>query len=159
MANVVTPLVLLALMAGPWLAARLLAPRLAPAAGRLGIALLFTFTGIGHFTRTAGMVAMLPAWLPAREPAVLVSGVVEIALGLAVLPARSRRAAGWLLVALLVAFLPVNVWAAWNRTGLGGHQDGPAYLLLRIPLQVAFAAWVIVFAARPGRDEPRAVGG
>ena len=153
MKDFVTPLVLLALLVAPWLVAKLLGREDARDAGCLGIALLFVFTGIGHFGRTAEMVAMLPERLPARETAVLVSGVVEIVLGLAVLSRSSRRVAGWLLVALLVAFLPVNVWAAWHHVGPGGHERGPVYLLVRVPLQVFVAAWVIVFACRPASGD------
>jgi uncharacterized membrane protein len=146
----VVPLVMLALLAGPWLVARALgaAPARRRALGRLGIALLFCFTGIGHFAKTDGMVAMLPELLPARRELVLASGVVEILLGLAAVLPRTSRVASLALCALLVLFLPVNARAAWNRVPIGGHELGPAYLLLRVPLQARLFTWVAAFGVR-----------
>ena len=34
--------------------------------GRVSLALLFFFTGLGHFLATEQMVQMLPPWVPAR---------------------------------------------------------------------------------------------
>ena len=145
-----TPLLLLALLTGPWIVARLVGTgeSVRRAAGRWGATLLFLFTGVGHFAQTAEMTAMLPSFLPWRTAAVLASGLAELAAALALVPRRSRRVAGWALVAMLVAFLPVNVWAASARAPMGGHAWGPLYLLVRVPLQLVILAWIWTFVLR-----------
>ena len=51
---------------------------------------------------------------------------------------------GWLL--LLV--LPSNVYAAFQRIDFGGHGAGPAYLLVRVPLQLFLIGWIYWFAVK-----------
>jgi uncharacterized membrane protein len=145
-----TPLLLLALLTGPWIVTRLAGAGEGArgAAGRWGVTLLFLFTGAGHFAQTAEMTTMLPSSLPWRTEAVLASGLAEIAAALALVPRRTRRVAGWVLAAMLVAFLPVNVWAAFARAPMGGHAWGPLYLLVRVPLQLVILAWIWVFVLR-----------
>jgi uncharacterized membrane protein len=60
---------------------------------------------------------------------------------------RTRRAAGWWLVATLLAIFPANVWMAQHpeRYRVPG---GRAVLLARLPLQAAFVAWVRAAARR-----------
>ena len=76
--------------------------------GRLGIALVFCFTGVGHFTLTEPMAEMLPSGVPGRIPLVYVTGVIEIAAAIAVLIPRLRTTIGWGLIAMLILFLPVD---------------------------------------------------
>lgn len=146
-------------MTGPWLVVRMLhsrgIDRIDPrAAAAWGLAALFAFTGIGHFAKTGEMVAMLPPWLPAREWLVYATGVLEFGLALGLAVPRTRRLAGWAALAALVLFFPANVYAALHHTGMGGHADGPAYLLIRTPLQLAIAAWTWAFVCRrPQTDD------
>ena len=60
---------------------------------------------------------------------VYLSGVIELVLAAVVLVPQWRRAAGLVLIVMLIAFLPVNIYAAVNRVGMGGHEWGPPYLL------------------------------
>lgn len=149
-------LILLAILTGPYLLAWLLRLSVEQRrqAGVLGLGLMFAFTGAGHFLVTDKMVQMLPPQLPARLLAVYLSGVLEIAAAAALLLPAWRRAVGWLLLAMLVGFLPVNVYAAIQRVPIGGHEWGPIYLALRIPLQLAMIAWTVKFTL--GKPKPGA---
>lgn len=118
----------------------------APAAWGLG--LLFLFTASGHFVQTQPMSQMLPPWVPAREALVYATGVLEIVIGLGFFSARWRRAAGWAAAAVLVGFFPANVYAAFQHVPMGGHAWGPAYLLIRAPLQLFILGWVCYFVLR-----------
>jgi hypothetical protein len=42
-----------------------------PLRGRIGVSLVFAFTAVGHFIKTAEMTQMLPAWVPMRLPLIL----------------------------------------------------------------------------------------
>ena len=155
----VTPAIIIVLLVTPWLVAWAANRRAQgtwplPLAGVVGIALVFCFTGIGHFLKTEEMSAMLPPWVPLQSALVLATGLLEIAAAAAVLVPRLRRQVGWLLIAMLLAFLPVNVYAAINRVDMGGHAWGEVYLLIRIPLQLILIGWIWWFAARTSRQTP-----
>ncbi|GGX49927.1 DoxX family protein [Saccharospirillum salsuginis] len=118
----------------------------------------FLFFSLGHFVQTEGMVAMLPPWVPERFALVYLTGVLELAIGLALfLPAWQRRAAGVAIV-VLVLFFPANLYAAVNATGLGGHQWGPVYLWIRAPLQLMLIglAYGVFVSDSPDRSHQRA---
>lgn len=143
------PIIILLLLTGPWLSARLLFPAdpaRADLAGLAGLVLAFAFFGIGHFAKTAEMIDMLPDALPARRPIVLLTGLLEFGLALGLVLPATRALAGWACIAVLIGFFPVNVHAALLRRGGGGHDWGPVYLLVRLPLQLALVAWCLAFA-------------
>lgn len=149
-----TPLLMLLILTLPHLLARTVRRwRQAPAgpAAAWGLGLLFLFTASGHFVQTAPMAQMLPPWVPAREALVYVTGVLEIAIGLALFSSRWRRPAAWAAVAVLVAFFPANIYAAFQQVPMGGHAWGPVYLLVRAPLQLFILAWtwLLVLRVRP----------
>ena len=137
-----TPIIMLALMAGPWL---VLQTRDAAA---IGLALLFVFTASGHFLQTEAMAQMLPPWVSAPVALVYATGVLELAIAIALTLPETRRAAGWMAATVLVLFFPANIYAAINHVPMGGHAWGPAYLLVRAPLQLAILAWVYWFTIR-----------
>jgi uncharacterized membrane protein len=145
---------MLLLMTMPYLAARV-ASSIAGreydtrTAGAVGLALLFIFTGIGHFIQTEPMTRMLPPWVPARRGLVYVTGMLEFAAAAGFLIPKYRRPAGWVAAVMLVSFFPANIYAAFNHAPMGGHAWGPIYLLIRAPLQVAVLLWVFWFTLRP----------
>jgi uncharacterized membrane protein len=141
-----TPLIMLALMIGPWLARR------TRAAGAIGLALLFLFTGSGHFLQTELVAQMLPAWVPTPTALVYATGVLEFALAIGFFIPETRRSAGWMAAAMLVVFFPANIYAAINHVPMGGHAWGPIYLLVRAPLQLAVLLWVYWFTLRRPRS-------
>jgi uncharacterized membrane protein len=105
------------------------------------MAVFFIAAGINHFRLPAVYVAMIPPWLPFPSTLNVLSGLAEIAGGVGVLLPSLRCAAGWGLIALLVAVFPANLHVA-----LLGHMPGfsftPLTLWLRLPLQAVFVAWV-----------------
>ncbi len=111
---------------------------------RWGLALFFVAAGVNHFVSPEPYLAMVPDWLPWVEGLVFWSGVAEVAGGLGVLVPRLRAAAGWGLIALLVAVFPANVDAALNGMELFGGPVPTWILWVRLPVQALFAAWVWV---------------
>ena len=108
---------------------------------------VFVVAGALHFVRPRVYAAIVPDYLPAHRALVYASGVAEALGGAGLMHPRTRRAAGWWLVATLVAIFPANVWMAQHpeRYRVPG---GRATLLARLPLQAAFAAWVRAAARR-----------
>jgi uncharacterized membrane protein len=111
------------------------------------IGVTFLAAGALHFARPRMYEAIMPRYLPAHRELVYASGVAEMAGGAGVLHPRTRRAAGWWLIATLLAIFPANVWMAQHseRYGVPG---GRATLLARLPLQALLVAWVRAAAQR-----------
>ena len=154
-----TPLLMLLLMTAPYLLVRLhsaLTRRSTDArsSAAVGLGLLFLFTASGHFVQTEAMASMLPPWVPARIELVYLTGFLEIAIALGFMLPAHRSHAGWLAAAVLVAFFPANVYAAFEHVPMGGHAWGPVYLWIRAPLQLAILAWVYWFTIRSDRPSP-----
>jgi uncharacterized membrane protein len=145
---------MLALMSGPYAVARVIAAATRrdvdlQRAAALGLALLFVFTGAGHFIQTGPMVEMLPPWFPARTFIVYGTGILELAMAAGFLFPRTTRLTGWVAAGALVLFFPANIHAAINHVPMGGHAQGPIYLLIRAPLQLAVLLWVYWFTIKP----------
>ncbi len=90
--------------------------------------------------------AQVPTWLPlAADPVVLASGVVEVALGVALVVVGFRRRAlvGWVVAAFFVVVFPGNVSQLLTRTdGFGLDTDlARAVRLLFQPLLVLWSLW------------------
>jgi uncharacterized membrane protein len=108
------------------------------------LAAFFGFMGTMHFVIPRSFEAIVPAGLPAKR-AVAVSGVAEIAGGLAVLHPASRRLGRWWLLALLLAVFPANVHMAVNPEQIRGLdlKKIPRWALwARLPLQPLAMLWV-----------------
>jgi uncharacterized membrane protein len=112
------------------------------------IALIFCAAGIMHFVAPAAYIRIVPRWLPAPALLVLVSGVAEIAGGLGVLVPLVRTAAGWGLIALLVAVFPANVRMLQAAHDAGASALWQTLLVLRLPLQPLLIYWVWRAAVR-----------
>ena len=146
-----TLLFLLLLLVGPYLLLTLAGkwrPKFqieASKRARVGLSLFFIFTGLGHFIRTQEMAAMLPLSVSYRTELVYFTGILEVLGAIGVWIPRLMRRTGLLLIVMLIAILPANIYSAMNRVDFGGHEAGPVYLLVRIPFQL-FVIWWTYFA-------------
>ena len=113
---------------------------------RVALGVTFLATGVLHFLRPRMYEAIMPRYLPAHRELVYASGVAEIAGGAGVLLARTKRPAGWWLIATLVAIFPANVEMAVHAERF--RQIPRPLLWARLPLQGALIAWVWQTAAR-----------
>jgi uncharacterized membrane protein len=109
------------------------------------LAAFFACAGTMHFVIPRSYEAMMPPSLPRHREAVALSGVAEIAGGLAVLHPASRRLGRWWLLALLLAVFPANVHMAVNPEQIRGLdlKKIPRWALwARLPLQPLAMLWV-----------------
>lgn len=114
--------------------------------GRIALGAAMLVAGIAHlsFARQE-FQAQVPPWLPLpADFTVLASGAIEIALGLAMILMRQRRAVvGLLLAAFFVAIFPGNI-AQWleHRDAFGLNSDRARLLRLFFqPVLIAWALW------------------
>lgn len=110
--------------------------------GRWLLALAMIYAGLNHFLATQVYVGMMPGYLPWPLTLVYISGVAEMAGGVGVLIPALRKAAGWGLIALLVAVFPANVDAALHGMKINDLVVPQWVLWVRLPFQVVFIAWV-----------------
>jgi uncharacterized membrane protein len=111
---------------------------------RTALAAFFSLAGILHFARPKPYEAIVPPPFPKRE-SVAISGVAELAGGIAVLHPATRKAGRWGLLALLLAVFPANVWMAVSPEKVPGLnlEKIPRWMLwARLPLQPLAMLWV-----------------
>lgn len=95
-----------------------------------------------HFVIPRAYRRIMPPYVPAPEAMVYASGVAEIAGGAGLIGARSRQAAGWWLIATLVAVFPANLHMALHPDEYPQIPGGAVSLWARLPFQAVFIAWV-----------------
>jgi uncharacterized membrane protein len=120
--------------------------------GRIVMGVFYIAAGTAHFVATPLYESIMPAYLPAHHELVLLSGVAEIAGGLGVLIPRTRQAAAWGIVLLLVAVMPANVWMAQHPEL---YTNIPRWVIwFRLPLQLPLIwwAWMCTRVERPSKS-------
>ena len=132
-------------------------PRTTIAPTTILASVFFTGAGALHFIRPDYFESIVPDWFPEAKLANYVSGAAEMAFGLGLLPARTRRWSAFGLIALLAIVFPANVDMAINDVELKpadgrmtrsvGTASGAPRLVnwVRLPLQLplAYAMWRI----------------
>ena len=123
----------------------------------LGAALVLA--GVGHLTfQREEFQAQVPDWFPVDADLVVVlSGVVEIVLGLALLLlSRHRVLVGWVVAAFFVAIFPGNIAQYVEGTDAFG-LDSDAERFVRLFFQPVLVAWALwsTGAWRAWRARPR----
>ena len=100
----------------------------------VAMSIFYVVAGVLHFVKMDYYLSLMPPQLPWHRGLVIVSGIAEIVLGIAVLFPATRVWAAWGLVALLVAVFPANIYAAVAHVPNSGGYP-------RLPLQAVFIAW------------------
>ena len=122
---------------------------------RIALGLVLLFAGASHLTfAREDFIAQVPDWFPIDDdPVVLVSGVVELTLGAALVAwARGRVGVGWVVAAFFVAIFPGNIaqWAE-HKDAFGLDTDAKRFgRLFFQPVLVLWALW----ATGAWRDRP-----
>lgn len=114
--------------------------------GRIALGSILLLLGVAHLTvQRQEFQAQVPRSLPLNpDLVVLASGVVEIALGAALIALpRYRVPLGWIAAAFFVAVFPGNIAQYLNRTdGLGMDTDQKRLIRLFFqPVLIAVALW------------------
>ena len=115
------------------------------------IAAIFVGGGVLHLVKPDAYVRIMPPWLPAPMALVLISGVFEILGCVGVLLPATRVAAGWGLIALLIAVTPANVQMLLNARAAHASALWMTGLIARLPLQPALIYWVFRATIRQPR--------
>jgi uncharacterized membrane protein len=114
------------------------------AVARVFVTIAMVIVGVMHFVNPVPFTRIIPQELPEPKLLVYISGVFEIALGLAIQIPKIRKLAGWGLVALYVAVFPANINMAVRHIELTPGEPIPDWVAWgRLPFQVVFIALAI----------------
>ncbi len=113
---------------------------------RLVLGAFLIFAGIGHLgAQRAEFQAQVPSWIPiAADTVVVVSGIVEIALGAALVLARRRSPiVGVIVAAFFIAIFPGNIAQfVEGKSAFGLDSDTQRFVRLWFqPVLVVWALW------------------
>ena len=105
----------------------------------------YIYVGIRHFIEPEWFVQIMPPFLPYHFELVYLSGFFEILFGVMLLFKRTRTLACFLIILLLVAVYPANIYLAFNEVpqqALGISSFMASWV--RLPMQfilIGLAYW------------------
>ena len=108
----------------------------------------FVGAGIKHFTNADFFQRIVPPGFGSPALLVAISGVCEIIGGLALWVPALRQAAGWGLIALLIAVFPANIYMAIHPEKFADLHWATWILWTRLPLQGVFIWWIWAVALK-----------
>jgi uncharacterized membrane protein len=111
-------------------------------------AIFYIVAGTMHFIKPDAYLRIMPPYIPWHLVMVRISGGFEILGGLGLIVPRTRRAAAWGLVALLIAVFPANVFMATNPIDAGATSIASVLRWGRLPLQLLLVWWLL-WCTRP----------
>lgn len=98
--------------------------------------LLYITVGVKHFTDTDFFMTIVPTYIILKKEVVLISGLIEIFLGLLLLFRKTRNFAGWGIILLLIAVFPANIYLYISDTPREILNISKSQALFRIPFQI-----------------------
>lgn len=113
---------------------------------RILLALFMIFAGFSHLTfNRVDFQAQVPDWVPlSKDLVVILSGIVEMALGLALLFWKKQRVViGWTLAIFFILIFPGNIAQYLDGKDAFGALDSDRARLIRLFFQPVLIAWAL----------------
>jgi uncharacterized membrane protein len=107
------------------------------------MASMYIIAGIAHFVYPKAYLRIMPRYLPNHKLLVLLSGLVEIFLGIALCFEQTRNFGIYAIIAMLLVFLLVHFYMLSGKKEAAGIPRW--ILLLRIPLQFGLMYWAYMY--------------
>ncbi len=111
------------------------------------LVLFYVAMGAMHLLYPKQYLVMMPSWLPAHIFLIYLSGIIEIVLGLLLLPLKTRSVSAKLIIAMLIVyFLGIHIpqsidFYQTNNAGFGAS-------IIRLPFQFLLIAWAWLFTQK-----------
>jgi len=107
------------------------------------MAIIYVVAGIMHFVKPKMYERILPGYLPGHKHLVIISGIAEIVIGIALCFTATKNLAIYAVIAMLIFFLPAHFHMLFNKKAAMGI---PKWILIgRIPLQLALMFWAYLY--------------
>jgi uncharacterized membrane protein len=110
------------------------------------LAAIYIGFGIVHLLRPNSLMPIMPPMIPYPYEVILLTGLCEIAGGIGLLLAPTRRLAAVMLSIYAVCVWPANIYHAVSGVHVGGLPDSWWYHGPRLAFQLVFIWWPL-FAA------------
>ncbi len=113
---------------------------------RILLAVFMIYAGFSHLTfNRVDFQAQVPDWVPlSKDLVVILSGIVEMALGLALLFWKKQRVLiGWSLAIFFILIFPGNVAQYLDGKDAFGALDSDRARLIRLFFQPVLIAWAL----------------
>ena len=107
------------------------------------MAFIYVIAGVMHFARPKMYLRILPSYLPGHKLLVVISGIVEIIVGLGLCFAITKNLSVYAIIAMLTFFLPVHFHMLFNKRAAMGISKW--VLMARIPIQFALMYWAYIY--------------
>lgn len=107
------------------------------------MAFLYLIAGLMHFIRPQLYMRILPGYLPGHKLLVVLSGMAELTLGIALCFSTTKNLAIYGIIIMLTFFLPVHVHMLFDKKAAMGL---PIWVLIaRIPGQFLLMYWAYLY--------------
>jgi uncharacterized membrane protein len=104
----------------------------------IALGLGMTAAGLAHFFLTRKYLPIVPRFLPQRMAIVVISGIVELAVGIGLFFPPVRKEAAFVVLVLMLGFLPLHAWDLFrSRPAIGPHWVA----VIRFALQFLLIYW------------------
>lgn len=113
---------------------------------RILLSLFMIYAGFSHLTfNRIDFQAQVPDWVPlSKDLVVILSGIVEIALGLALLFLKNQRTTiGWALAIFFILVFPGNIAQYLDGKDAFGALNSDRARLIRLFFQPVLIAWAL----------------
>ena len=97
--------------------------------------------GVNHFRIPQFYISIIPDYLPYHQILNTLAGIFEIAFGLMLIFAKTRRIAAWGIVLLLIAFLPVHINMLGGHIMVNSKPVLPVWAWVRLFFQPVLIVW------------------
>ena len=113
---------------------------------RILLAVFMIYAGFSHLTfNRIDFLAQVPDWLPlSKDLVVILSGIVEMALGLGLAFWKNKRIQfGWALALFFILVFPGNIAQYLGNKDAFGALDSDRARLIRLFFQPVLIAWAL----------------
>ncbi|MGZ3883199.1 MAG: DoxX family protein [Bacteroidia bacterium] len=112
---------------------------------------LYIIAGLNHFRTPDYYTRIIPEYLLFPVFLTFFSGICEVLLGIFLIPVKTRRAAAWLIIAMLNVFFIIHVQMIIDFS----RQEDPLLWLAvaRIPFQFALIWWAWTYTKKTSTAE------
>jgi len=78
--------------------------------GWIALSAFYVLAGLNHFRDPEFYLPLIPEYFPAHELINYVSGILEVILGVLIIPVTTRKYAATGIIILLICFIPAHVY-------------------------------------------------
>jgi uncharacterized membrane protein len=110
------------------------------------MAAAYIIAGVNHFINPQVYLPLIPHYLPLPVVLNILAGFCEITFGLLLFFNKTRKVAAWLIILMLIAFIPVHIDMIRNAPFVMGRVNvSTVFAWVRLPLQGVLIWWAWLY--------------